>query len=303
MSELQHLLSLDLGGVLPNGAALSTGVLLGLLVMLGLGIGCLTGLFGVGGAFMLNPLLIVVFGLDETMVVASSLSFTVGTATSGLIRHMRSSNVEFRSMILLGLGAVVGVLIGAQLHVGIKGAMRPAGFNVLVLALYLALLLLTVWTVFRGSSGGEARKSLLQRLPLPPRVDIPAAGLVGVSVPGIFLVGMAIGATNGLLGIGGGVLFMPLLLVVGLSAHQAVGTSLGVVLFSSIVGTTQYALAGHVNLWLVLSLLAGSIFGVQIGAWINDRLHAKKLRRSFALIVLVAAVIVAADLAKKLIVR
>lgn len=276
--------------------------LLVLLLGLGLGIGVLTGLFGVGGAFLLNPLLIILVGIPETMVIGSSLSFTIGTGAGGTARHMRNRNVEFRSMLLLGLGAVVGAILGADVLQWLKGAMDAVTFESFILSLYLAMLLLTSYLTFRDPKEGAHGKSLLQRVALPPRVSLPGAGLRGVSLPGLLLVGAVIGVAKGLLGIGGGVLFMPLLLlVVGLSAHQAVGTSLGVVLFSSIAGTIQHGTHGNVNLVLVMSLVVGSSVGVQFGAHLCERLNARRLRRSFAGIAFLAAVMIAAKLASKLI--
>ena len=106
---------------------------------------------------------------------------------------------------------------------------------------------------------------------------------------------------KGLLGIGGGVLFVPLLLVaVGLRIHMAVGTSLAVVVLSSIFGTALYGQSGEVNMLLVMSLLLGSAVGVQIGAWLCRELHAEKLQRSFGYVVLLAAVLVGVDLVLKL---
>ncbi|MCK4600825.1 MAG: sulfite exporter TauE/SafE family protein, partial [Phycisphaerae bacterium] len=119
--------------------------------------------------------------------------------------------------------------------------------------------------------------------------------------PGLCLLGIAIGVMTGMLGIGGGVLFVPLLvLVAGLTAHQAVGTSLGVVLFGAIAGTIKYGLDGSVNLWIVMALLVSSVFGVQLGAHICQRLHAKRLRFYFAVMVLMIAVLLASDFAVKL---
>jgi len=268
---------------------------------LGLVIGVLTGLFGVGGGFLLNPLLIVMLGIKESLAIGSCLSFMIGTGATGMARHMRERNVEMRSMVIIGLGAVLGAVAGAQLHEYLRAQLAD-NFRALILALYVVLLVLTAWLVMRGADTEHRGKSLLQRLPVPPQVDLPGAKLAGVSLPGLVAVGLVIGVLTGLLGIGGGVLFMPmLLLAVGLSAHQAVGTSLGVILFSSIAGTIQHALNGHVSLWVAMSLLVGSSVGVQIGAWIGDRLHARRLRQYFGVIVLVAAVVVAIDLAKRLI--
>ncbi|MCD4824141.1 MAG: sulfite exporter TauE/SafE family protein [Phycisphaerae bacterium] len=272
-------------------------------VLLGLGlcVGVLTGLFGVGGAFLLNPILIVGLGVSESMVVGSSLSFTIGTGATGMARHMRNRNVDIYSMVIIGLGAIVGVLSGSYLFDWLKMTLDVNVFEMVVRALYMVLLLPTAWLIIREPKRHDSGKSLLQRLPIPPHVNLKHAGLPGVSLPGLLVIGLAIGVAKGLLGIGGGVLFMPLLLlVVGMTAHQAVGTSLGVVLFSSVVGTIKYGLDGHVNIWLVMSLLVSSSIGVQIGAAICERLHAKKLRRYFAIIVFMAVIMLAVDLYSKL---
>jgi len=190
----------------------------------------------------------VAFGIDESLAVGSSLSLIIGTGAAGLARHARLGNVEPKSMLVLGGGAVAGAVLGTELHVYLRaslGLAGPVGFPVAMRGLYVVLLVVTGWLVLRGSAERGGRRSLLQRLPLPPRVDLPRASLTGVSLFGMSLVGVFVGVVSGLLGVGGGVLFMPiLLLVVGLSAHQAVGTSLGVVLFASVAGTIKHGLAG-----------------------------------------------------------
>jgi uncharacterized membrane protein YfcA len=282
-------------------AYLSGPALVAALAFLGLAIGILTGLFGVGGTFLMNPMLIIVLGVDQSLVVGSSLCFTIGTAAAGLSRHHRLRNVEGKTLLILAGGACCGAVLGSRLHEYIRAAQDPGQFKVMILAFYLVLLGATAWLVYRVPPERHGRRSLLQRLPLRPRVELPNAHLRGVSLPGLVGVGLLIGAVSGLLGIGGGVLLMPLMLVViGLRAHQAVGTGLGVVLFSSMVGTIEHGLAGNVCLWVAMSLLAGSTVGVQIGAWICQRLHARRLRQYFAVVVLVAAVMVAAEIARRL---
>ncbi len=274
---------------------------------LGWAIGILTGLFGVGGGFLITPVLIVAFGIDESLAVGSSLSLMIGTGAAGLARHARLGNVEPKSMLILGGGSVGGAILGTELHVFLRtslGLAGPVDFHVAMRGLYVVLLLATGWLVLRGSAERRGTRSLLQRLPLPPRVDLPHASLTGVSLFGMSLLGVCVGVLSGLLGVGGGVLFMPiLLLVVGLSAHQAVGTSLGVVLFAAIAGTIKHGLLGTVNLWIAMACLMGSTIGVQLGAWLCHRLHAEKLRRYFALVVFAAAAVVAADLAGRLLGR
>jgi hypothetical protein len=271
------------------------------LLGLGLVIGILTGLFGVGGAFLLNPILIVGLGMSEPLVIGSSLSLTIGTGAAGMARHMRSRNVDIACMLIMGMGAVIGAVLGADLLVWLEKNLDLNLFKLVIRALYFVLLLLTGWLVFRDPKPHDSGKSLLQRLPLPPRVNLKHAELPHTSLPGLVIIGLLIGVTKGLLGIGGGVLFMPLLLLaVGMTAHQAVGTSLGVVLFSSVAGTIKHGMLGNVSMWIVMPLLVSSSIGVQIGASICERLHAKKLRRYFAIIVLLAAAALAVNLVGKL---
>ncbi len=285
-------------------AYLSGPVLLCALAGMGLVVGVLTGLFGVGGAFLATPMLNVLFGIPYATAVGSSLSFTIGTSVSGWSRHARLKNFEPRSMLLLAAGAMIGVLLGATIHGWLEATYGRGGsrnYTLIMHAMFVVVLTLTAWLVARGGARARGGLSLLQRVKLPPRIHLKAADLEHVALPGIVAVGLLIGVTTGLLGIGGGVLFVPLLiLAVGLTVHQAVGTSLGVVVFSSIIGTVRYGLTGHVNLWIVMSLLAGSTAGVQLGAWICNRLHAKRLRQYFAAIVMLTAVLIAADIVKKI---
>ncbi len=291
--------------------------LLAALVALGLVVGGLTGLFGVGGAFLVTPLLIVVFRVDESLAIGSGLCAIIGTSAAGLSRHWRMGSVEFKTMLMLAAGAMPGAFLGAMLHQYLRSALGEVGglgFPVIMRGLFLVLLPIAGYLAYRGPTRHGSGLTILQRLRLPPRVSLGAAGLTGVSLPGLCILGLSVGIVTGLLGVGGGVLYMPLLVaVVGLSAHQAVGTSLGVVLLGAIVGTIRYATfptassqmaqyepIGNVSLGIAILLLVGGTIGVQVGVWICHRLHATQLRRYFIVIVLLTAVLVAADLINKI---
>ncbi|HET6427575.1 MAG TPA: sulfite exporter TauE/SafE family protein [Phycisphaerae bacterium] len=266
----------------------------GAMAAFGLLVGLLTGLFGVGGGFMIVPLLKLLFGIPYPVATGSSLSFTIGSGAAGMARHLRLGNVEVRAMILMGAGAILGAWLGKDLQGFLAtaiGSDGKAGFNMVMDGLFIGLLLLTAFLIWSRKDDEPTGTSLLQRLRLGPRIDLPKTGLVGVSAAGLVLIGVLVGGMTGLLGIGGGVLFMPLLiLVVGLRPHQAVGTSLGVVLFGSISGTIGYGLRGDVDLPIVVSLLIGSTVGIQIGAALCQRLHAARLRRYFVMLVLAVVV-------------
>lgn len=295
MTELQNLLTLDIVAYLQGP------VLLGALAALGLFVGFLTGLFGVGGGFLITPLLSIGFGLPYPLAIGSSLSYTIGASASGMSRHIRLGHFELRSMLILAATSMAGAVAGGRLNGHLKEAFGTHSYNLMMHGLFVVMLALTAVLVGRKREKHLSGKSPLQRLGLPPHIDLPAAKLTRVSVPGICLIGVFIGVMKGMMGIGGGVLFMPLLvLVVGLTPHQAVGTGLGVVVFSSIAGAVTYGVDGNVNLWIVMSLLVSSVFGIQIGARVCHRLDAARLRRYFAVLVALVAVGVAARLGYEL---
>jgi hypothetical protein len=274
------------------------------LAALGLGVGVLTGLVGAGGALIVTPLMNVLLGIPYPICVGSSLSFTIGTSASAWARHVRLGNYEPRVTCMLGLGAVAGVWAGVQFNGLLAAAAGGGGTRTFTLAMhgmFIAVLLLAAWLMIWSGPGGPARRPLFQRLALPPRIALPGAGIGGVCMPAIVLAGVGIGVLNGMLGIGGGVMFMPLLiLAVGLSPHQAVGTSLGAVLINSLIGAALYGFRGEANLWVVMSLLVGSTLGVQIGAWLCHRLHPKHLRAYAAGVVVVLAAVIAANVVWKI---
>jgi uncharacterized membrane protein YfcA len=282
-------------------AYLTGPLLLCALIALGFTAGTLSGLFGVGGAFLITPLLNAVFGIPYPFAVGSGLCYTIGTSVTGTARHGRLGNVEVKSTLILGGGAIVGAVLGAMLNQFLERSLGAYRYDLTMDVLFMILLTLTGFMVLRGNTGDEPGLSVLQRLRIPPHIDLPGAGLAHVSVTGILAVGLGIGVLTGMLGIGGGVLLVPvLILVVGLTPHLAVGTSLGVVFFSSMSGTIKYGLAGRSSLGVAMALLVGSTLGVQLGAWICHKLHATRLRRYFAVLVFAVAVGIAVKFARSL---
>jgi hypothetical protein len=284
---------------LPDSYFASDATLMLALMALGFVIGNLTGIFGVGGGFLVSPLLMTVYGLPPSVAVGSDVCYIIGSSAAGLRRHGRLGNWEPVTTILMAIGAVGGALLGKWIHEELKLATAGTAvdFKMAMQLLYLPLLVTTAILVWRGGAEGGTARSMLQKLPVGPKVNLSRANRPGTSLPGLMLVGFTVGILTGLLGIGGGVLFMPiLLLVVGLTPHQAVGTSLGVVLFSATTGTIGHGIDGNVNLPVAMSLLVTSTIGIQIGARICHKLQGDRLRKYFALIVIGAILVLLLDL-------
>jgi hypothetical protein len=286
---------------LPASYISDPALLMAALAALGFGVGILTGIFGVGGGFLVTPLLVSLYGVPASTAVGSDLCFIVGTSAAGLRRNMRLGNYEPLTMIVLGLAGMLGAVGGSGLHEHLKASLGADRFDVLIQLLYLPMLLTTAYLVYRNPGAAEGKRSLLQRLPLRPGLYLKRADLDDVSLIGMIGLGLVVGMVTGLMGVGGGVLYMPLLLVVvGLTPHQAVGTSLGLVFFNASAGVVAHGSAGNVSMIVALSLLVTSTIGVQIGVWVCHTLHATRLRKYFALIVLAAVAVVVVKLVLKL---
>jgi uncharacterized membrane protein YfcA len=267
---------------------------------LGFALGIVSGLFGVGGGFLSTPLLRVLFGVSYPVAIGSSLVNILGTSAAGTISHYRRGNVKPKAVMLIGIGSVAGVLIGDAI---LRGMVHVFGdhYTSVMHGLYIVLLGLISWRVSRGREEAPTDHGLLHRLPLGPRVDLGGAHLSGLSAPGLAGLGVLGGILAGAMGIGGGVLFVPILiLAVGFTAHQAVGTSLGTILVASIVGVAVKGWHGEVDMGIGMALLVGSSIGAQAGAALCEKLHARRLKQYFAVLVLLAAVLVAADLIRLL---
>ena len=120
----------------------SPGLLMGL-AGLGFAVGSLTGLFGVGGGFLVTPLLIVVFRVDESVAVGSDLCAIIGTSAGGLSRHWRLGNVEAKTMLIMAGGAMCGTVLGSMLHEYLRSMLGQSGvfsFPSAMRGLYLILL-------------------------------------------------------------------------------------------------------------------------------------------------------------------
>ena len=285
------------------------------LVALGLGVGYIAGMYGVGGGFMLTPMLNIVFGIPFPIAVGSGLCQMIGTAVTAYRKHRRLGNGEPKFDLLMLGGAIVGVYAGTRLLVSLNrlasldlwGHTLPAAKFILE-ALYIVLLttvaLQFIWKNIR-TSRREASESLptgpgpLARFGLPPFVDLPNAGLQRVSLPGIVYTGFGVGVLSGLMGIGGGVALMPILVYgLGFSVHMAAGTGILALVVTASIGTVAHALHGHIHIGLVMTLMFGSTVGAQFGAITAHRLSAERLWGGFVGVILLTVAALVWDVAR-----
>lgn len=270
--------------------------------------GYASGLLGVGGGFLLTPLLISVFGLPAPVAVGAGVTQMIGVAFLAARRHAAAGCVDWKMSGAMAPGLLLGAALGVRLlsaldQLGTVSAFGR-GFSVARSAILLVFLFLLPAIALRFWRSGEtdtgsrpAGRLRFARGPLA--VAFPASGLPAVSWFSLTFWGAGIGGAAGLLGIGGGVFVVPLLnLGFGVALRVAIGTSSLLILFSSLFSSIPHIWLGHVDPRLVLALLAGSLLGVGPGARHSHRLPVRALRRVFAVLLWGVTALVAADLAR-----
>lgn len=280
------------------------------LTLLGLVVGVVAGMFGVGGGFLLTPLLALVFRVPLEQAVGTGLCQMIGVATAALLRHQRLGQGEVKIDWMMMAGSLLGVGLGARAvtSLGALGLVTIAGHGIGAARLWLSLSYVMLLGGVAAWMLTDARRPRtlavvpgpLTRLPFPPFTRLPRTGF-RVSSPLMAYIGLAVGFLSGLLGVGGGVALMPVLMYgFGLPIRTAAGTGILVLLATSIVGTLAHARLGHVHLGMATAMLIGSTLGAQIGAGLTARLPAPHLRGLFGGVVGLTAVAVAWDLVRTL---
>jgi uncharacterized membrane protein YfcA len=279
-----------------------------LVLLLGLGglVGLLSGLFGVGGGFLLTPLLIMI-GIPPTVAAASDSNQIVAAASSGSFAHSRSGNVDYKMGLLLLLGGVAGGTAGVQL-IKLLRATGQAGFAIRVtyvvmlagIGTYmffdsLRALRLARTGVCPPPVAAEARRpSFYARLVqvLPGKMTFERSG-VRISVLMPLALGALVGVLAAIMGVGGGFIMVPVMVyLLRMPMHVVVGTSLFQILFTCVNVTVLQAWFNHtVDFLLALTLLVGSTSGAQVGARLSKRLKADQLKILMAGIILVVMVV------------
>jgi uncharacterized protein len=269
-----------------------------LLFGLGLSVGFLSGIFGVGGGFLLTPLLMMI-GISPTVAAASDANQIVAATTSGTYAHWRLGNVDFKMGLILVAGGLIGGTVGVQL---VKFLRATGEAGAVIKITYVILLAIVGTYMFQDglrnlrqrpvpTTGVQPRKKswfavCCDILPFSTRFE--KSGIdISVIVP-IFL-GMMVGILSALLGVGGGFIMVPVMVyMIRMPMHVVVGTNLFQEVFTCLNVTFMQAYYNHtVDLLLAMFLLLGSTTGAQLGARISNRLKAEQLKIILATIVLV----------------
>jgi len=275
----------------------------GWVVVLGAGVGFIAGMFGVGGNFLMVPLLSVVFGVPVPIAAGTGVCQMIGTALVSFLRHRRLGQGEIRFDLLMLAGSVIGADAGVRLLGALEASTRHVAgvalVRVVVDSVYVVFLL-SAAVIFWIGAARRPTSAPLARVRFGPTVTLPAVGL-SVSALLVSWIGFGLGFLSGLLGIGGGVALMPVLVYgFGFPMRHAAGTGIFMLLCTAFYSTFVHALNGRVELALAMALLLGATPAAQLGALATARLPGPTLRRIFAGVVLLTSIAVAWDLLRRM---
>ncbi len=285
-----------------------TSVSLWLVVGLGLLVGLLSGLFGVGGGFLMTPLLMMI-GIPPTVAAATDANQIVAASASGTLAHWRLGNVDFKMGLLLLVGGFTGGALGV--HV-IKVLRATGGADFLIKMTYVIMLGVVGTFMFfeslnalkkqkaranlseaelaaaeekKKAKAAKAKKGLLSSLPF--QIHFEKSGVTHSAILPVGL-GIFVGVLAAIMGVGGGFLMVPVMIyLLRMPMHVVVGTSLFQIMFTCVEVTFLQAYQNHtVDIILAILLLAGSTIGAQIGTKLGKKLHGDQLKILLAIIVL-----------------
>ena len=273
-------------------------------LLLGLGgvVGILSGMFGVGGGFLMTPLLFFI-GIPPAVAVATEANQIVASSFSGVLAHFRRRTVDLK----MGGVLLVGGLIGAALGVLVFNYLRSLGqVDLLVRLCYVvflgiigALMFIESLNAMRRSKAGSAprRKRHTWVHGLPFKMRFRTSGLYISVIPPV-LVGICVGILAAIMGVGGGFIMVPAMIyLLGMPTKVVVGTSLFQIIFVTGFTTLLHATTNYtVDMALAVLLLVGGVIGAQIGTRIGVYLKAEQLRILLALMVLAVCGKLALDL-------
>lgn len=275
------------------------------LLALGVAVGFLGAMFGVGGGFLMTPLL-VFLGIGPAVAVASSANYMAASSFSGALSYWRRRMVDLKLALTLFAGGLLGTFSGVWLFTKLRALGQ---LDLLISVSYLVLLtavggfmltegLLAIWRQRRGGSVIRRRpgaRSWVHGLPFKIRFT---QSKIYISVIPVCLIGFLMGALGAIMGFGGGFLLVPMLIyVLRVPTTTVIGTSNVLTMATMVIATISHAATSHlVDGVLALFLMIGGVTGAQFGARAAQRIPAERLRFLLGLLVLAVGVRFAVEL-------
>jgi uncharacterized membrane protein YfcA len=276
-----------------------------LMATLGLVVGCLSGIFGVGGGFLMTPLLMLM-GIPAPVAVVAGANLAAASSMSSVLGQFERRGVDLRMGLVISIGGIIGVGIGSLLFSWLKsqGAAEATvriAYTILLGSLGSSLVWESLRAIAKTRAGGppasfrRSTNDIAHRLPF--KVRFPRSKLVISIIPPL-AIGIGVGILSAIMGVGGGFILIPALVyIIHMPPNLVVGTStLQVLITASATTFLQSAANGSLDLVLSGLLIVGGVMGAQFGVIIGRKLKGEQLRALLGALVLLVALRLAADL-------
>ena len=271
--------------------------------ILSLIVGVLSGLFGVGGGFLMTPFLIFL-GIPPAYAVPNEASNILGTSVSGSTTHYLKGTLDYKMGFMIVIGGTFGTLLGILTFSYLKDIGKIN--EVISLAYMYVLAILGTFMLIQGVSEiDKARKKIVVRKKLhhhywihglPFRMRFPKSKLYeSIFTP--IVIGLIVGFIAAIMGIGGAFILVPAMIyIIKMPTKLVPGTSLFVTIFVSVIVTFLHSINyGSIDLMLVLMLVVGSIIGVQVGQKLGEQIDSSGLKALLAILLLIVGIVIAYD--------
>jgi len=265
----------------------------------GVVVGVLTGIFGVGGGFLMTPALMIFLNIPGPVAVGTGLAVILANSSLAMLKRRHSGAIDVKLGLTIATGGIFGVLAGSYFLELLEDAPKliilgkeQETVQYCLLCMFLVLLVwIAGYMLFddKHDGGGtiDKRTGFLSAIKIPPYFYFPSLRKSRVSVVMLLTLGFCIGVLTGLMGIGGAVLLLPALVyLVGQQTDKAVATSLVFIWLSSLAAVIRKSGVGHISLLLLLFLVIGGMAGTLLGIKIGLKLPGSKIRLYFVYVVI-----------------
>jgi len=252
-----------------------------ILPFLGFMIGTIAAMTGVGGGIFIVPLLTLAYSFLPANAVGTSLTTITFTAVAATLSYTRQKRVFYKSGLALAFATAPGAILGAYLTSIIPSTLLGLIFGIFLILLAARINLENSFKKRKALTINSSNEGIKEKDLLTNKTRLT----IGLSL------GFFGGITSGLLGIGGGVIIVPVMtLVLSMSIHSAVATSMLTMIATSAAGVGQHSALGNINWEFALLLAIGSVLGAQAGTYASKRMSGKNLRRVFGLILIIVSI-------------
>jgi len=278
-----------------------------ILIFIGFMVGIMGGFFGVGGGFIAGPMMFW-FGVPMNFVIGTDLAHMTGKSIAAAKKHGRLGQVDVKLGVIMVIGTVIGVEIGARIieMLKISGDIdQTIGIAYVVILLVIGFF--TAWESLKAMHIANIDElhisdevfaftritTAVRKIKLWPMIKFPVSGIEEISLWVVLSVGIIAGLLAGMLGVGGGFIRMPMLIyLIGVPTHVAIGTDLFEIIFSAGFGTLTHAVKGNVDILMALVMQTGAIMGARIGATMTQYFTGPKIRLAFSVLPILGAILV-----------